>query len=314
MKKEIRQGYVALGIVSVFWGTSYVASKIGSTYMPPVFLAGIRQFLTGSIISTFFLLKRQPLPTRNSFKKIFFQAILLLFLGNGLITWSLKFINSGLAAIISALVPLFVALFSILIRKPWKISRWMLLGLMMGLAGVCIIFYDYLGQIRNQPFMTGIAMALASVVAWSFGSVYSSRQQLPVSILFSVGLQMFMSGSILVVICLASGKYVNLMHSPVEGWYALLYLIVVGSLLSYSAYVFALSKLPPTLVSVYAYINPVVAIFLGWLLLKEKMNEHLLPGSLFILYGVYLVNRESNKQKIMGPGKKTFGKTVVYDR
>ena len=85
---------------------------------------------------------------------------------------------------------------------------------------------------------------------------------------------------------------------PGSGWYVLLYLIVIGSLLSYSAYVFAISNLPPMLVSVYAYINPVVAIFLGWILLEEKMSVHMLPGTLIILYGVYLVTREANKQKV----------------
>ena len=298
MKKEIQKGYIALGIVSLFWGTSYTASKIGNTYIPAIFMAGVRQFIAGLILTVFFLCKKYPLPARDDFKKIFFQGMLLLFLGNGLVTWALEFISSGLAAIIAALTPLFVALFTMVFSKYTKVSGWMFIGLVTGLSGICVIFYDYLGQIGNRSFMTGISMALLSVLAWSFGSVYSSRQKLSVNILFSVGLQMLISGTILLVICFISGKYVNLLHEPVAGWYALFYLIVIGSLLSYSAYVYAISKLPPTLVSVYAYINPVVAILLGWILLKEKMNVHMLPGTVIILYAVYLVNRESNRQKI----------------
>lgn len=298
MKKEIQKGYIALGIVCLFWGTSYVASKIGNTYMPAIFLAGIRQFFTGLIMTAFFLFKKYQLPSAGNLKKIFFQGMLLLFLGNGLVTWALEFISSGLAAIIAAFTPLFIALFSIFFSKSAKVSTWMLVGLATGLTGVCIIFYDYPEQIGNRSFMTGIFMSLSSVVAWSLGSIYSSRQKLSVNFLFSVGLQMLLSGSLLLLICFISGKYVNLMHSPAGGWYALLYLIVIGSLLSYSAYIFALSKLPPTLVSVYAYINPVVAILLGWILLKEKMSVYMLPGTLIILYGVYLVNREYEKQKI----------------
>jgi drug/metabolite transporter (DMT)-like permease len=298
MEKEIRKGYVALGIVSLFWGTSYVASKIGNTYMPAIFLAGVRQFFTGSILTVFFLCENHRLPSLNVAKKIFLQGILLLFLGNGLVTWSLEYISSGLAAILAALTPLFIAFFSIFINKSAKVSGWMFTGLTIGLGGVCIIFYDYLGQIGNRSFILGICMSLASVLAWSLGSVYSSRQRLTINFLFSVGLQMLSSGTLLLVICFISGKYVNLIHSPAPGWYALLYLIVIGSLLSYSAYVFALNKLPPTLVSVYAYINPVVAILLGWLLLKEKMNVHMLPGTAIILYGVYVVNREYNRHKL----------------
>jgi drug/metabolite transporter (DMT)-like permease len=298
MKKEIQKGYIALGIVSVFWGSSYVASKIGNSYMPAIFLAGIRQFATGLILTVFFLCKKHPLPSPGNFKKIFFQGILLLFLGNGLVTWSLEFISSGLAAIIAAFTPLFIALISILSSKSAKVSGWMLAGLALGLAGVCVIFYDYPEQIGNRSFMTGLALSISSVLFWSLGSIYSSRQNMPVNFLFSVGLQMLFSGSLLLLICVTTGTYVQLMHSPAGAWYALLYLIGIGSLLSYSAYIFALTKLPPTLVSVYAYINPVVALLLGRVLLKEKMNILMLPGTLIILYGVYLVNREYSKQKI----------------
>lgn len=297
MNKEIQKGYVALAIVSLFWGTCYTASKIGNTYMPAIFMAGIRQFFAGLVMTVFFLIKKHQLPSWDNFKKIFIQGILLLFIGNGLVTWALEFIGSGLAAIIAALTPLFITLFSIVFIKYAKVSRWMFAGLAIGLAGVCIIFYDYIGQTANRSFIMGISMALLSVIAWSFGSLYSSKQILFVNILFGVGLQMLISGTMLLGICFISGKYVNLLHLPAPGWYALLYLIVIGSLLSYSAYVFAISKLSPTLISVYAYINPVVAILLGWILLKEKMTLHMLLGTVIILYGVYLVKREFNKQK-----------------
>jgi drug/metabolite transporter (DMT)-like permease len=107
---------------------------------------------------------------------------------------------------------------------------------------------------------------------------------------------MLVAGSVMLVICFTSGRYVNLMYAGNESWYALLYLIFFGSLLAYSAYVVAISKLPPTLVSVYAYINPVVAVVLGWLLLQEKMNIHMIAGTVIILVSVYLVNREYKKQ------------------
>jgi drug/metabolite transporter (DMT)-like permease len=168
----------------------------------------------------------------------------------------------------------------------------MILGLMIGLAGVCTIFYDYIGLFANRSFIIGISMAMMSTVSWAFGTVYSSRQKLSIGILYSVGLQMLIAGTLMLVICFISGKYVNLATTGYSSWYALLYLIFIGSLITYSAYVFAISKLPPTLVSVYAYINPVVAVLLGWILLQEKMNIHMIAGTLIILYGVYLVNRE----------------------
>jgi drug/metabolite transporter (DMT)-like permease len=296
MNRGIQQGYLALAIVSFFWGTTYIASKIGTQHMPGIFVSGVRQFLSGIIMVSFFLFRGYKFPSWADMRRISLQGILLLCVANGLLTWSLEYISSGLAAIIAALVPLFITLFTILLTKCATITRWMMAGLMIGLAGVCTIFYDYLGQLGNPSFILGIAMALLSTLTWAFGTVYTSKQKLSIDILFNVGLQMLVAGSVMLVICFTSGRYVNLMYSGNESWYALLYLIFFGSLLAYSAYVVAISKLPPTLVSVYAYINPIVAVVLGWLLLQEKMNIHMIAGTLIILVGVYLVNREYKKQ------------------
>jgi drug/metabolite transporter (DMT)-like permease len=108
---------------------------------------------------------------------------------------------------------------------------------------------------------------------------------------------MLSAGFVMLIICFLTGKYVNLAESAHASWWALLYLVFFGSLLAYSAYVFAISKLPPTLVSIYAYINPVVAVFLGWMLLREKMNLNMLLGTIITIVGVWLVNRESKKLK-----------------
>lgn len=118
-----------------------------------------------------------------------------------------------------------------------------------------------------------------------------------IDILFGVGLQMLIAGIIMLIVCGITGKYVNLADAGQNSWIALIYLIVFGSLIAYSAFVFAISKLPPTLVSIYAYINPVVAVGLGWLFLSEKMNAVMLLGMLITLSGVFLVNREFKKIK-----------------
>lgn len=297
LKKRLQKGYLSLAIVSFFWGTTYVASKIGTQHMPGLFVSGLRQFVSGLIMVTFFLLKGHKIPSRSDLKKITIQGFLLLCIANGLLTWAIEFISSGLAAIIAGLVPLFIALFTILLTKSAKVTKWMLAGLVIGLVGVCTIFYNYLGQLANHSFIVGICMGLFATLSWSFGTVYTSKYKLSVNILFSVGLQMLISGVILLIVCFATGKYVNLIALPHSSWYALLYLIFFGSLLAYSAYVFAITSLPPTLVSIYAYINPVVAILLGWILLNEKMNVNMITGTLIILYGVYLVNREFRNQK-----------------
>lgn len=171
----------------------------------------------------------------------------------------------------------------------------MLIGLIIGFAGVLTIFYDYLGQLQDRSFIIGVTLAIISTVSWSFGTVYTSKQKPPVDILFNVGLQMLIAGIVVLIVCAITGKYVNPVKIDQTSWLALGYLVVFGSLLAYSAYVFVIGKLPPTQVSVYAYINPVVAVVLGWLLLSEKMNVNMIIGTLITLSGVYLVNREFKK-------------------
>jgi drug/metabolite transporter (DMT)-like permease len=169
--------------------------------------------------------------------------------------------------------------------------------LVIGFAGVLIIFYDYLGQLQDRSFLFGVILALLSTLSWSFGTVYTSKQKPPIDILFNVGLQMLIAGILVLIACGVTGKYISLADVDQESWIALSYLVVFGSLVAYSAYVFVIGKLPATQVSVYAYINPIVAVVLGWLLLSEKMNVNMIIGTFITLGGVYLVNREFKKEK-----------------
>ena len=297
-RKELNRAYIALGLVSFFWGTTFIASRVGAQHMPGLFLSAVRQFSSGLLMVSFFLIKGYKLPDWRTLKHITIQGIFLLTLANGLLTWALEYINSGFAAIISATVPLFITLFSVMLLHNARLTKWMIVGLVIGFTGIVLIFYDYLHQIQGKSFAFGITLAFLSVLAWTFGTVYSSRQKPPVDILFSVGLQMLIAGTITLIVCFATGKYINIADAGNASLYALIYLIVFGSVVAYSAYVFAISKLSPGFVSIYAYINPIVAVFFGWLLLHENLNSGMLLGSIVTLGGVYLVNREYKKQRV----------------
>lgn len=297
MKKETRKAYIALAVVSFFWGTTYLASKISAQYMPGLFVAGVRQAISGTVLVAYFKSTGCAWPDRKSLLKIAIQGLFLLAISNGLLTWALEYIDSGLGAIIAGLVPLFVALFSILFLRFTRFTPLMILGLVVGFGGIVTIFYEHFAQLVNSRYAFGIVLALIATVSWSFGTVFASRYKPNTDILFSVGLQMLIAGFIMLTACGLSGKYVNLLQANSNALWGLLYLIVIGSLLTYSAYVFAVSKLPPTQVSVYAYINPIVAIFLGWLLLKEHMSLNVVTGTLITLGGVWLVNKEFKKQR-----------------
>ena len=298
MKKELHKAYFALALVSFFWGTTYIAARIGVQNMPGLFVSGIRQFLSGLVLVSYFLIRGHRLPGWAIMKKITVQSIFLLCIANGLLTWSVEYISGGLAAIIAALVPLFIALFTVWLSKCARVSKWMIVGLITGFAGILIIFYDYLAQMHDRTFLLGVVLAVISTMSWSFGTVYSSKQKPPIDVLFNVGLQMLIAGILVLIACGITGRYVSIASIPQDSWLVLLYLIVFGSLVAYTAYVFVISKLPPTQVSIYAYINPIVAVLLGWLLLSEKMNVHMILGTLITLGGIYLVNRETKKVKL----------------
>jgi drug/metabolite transporter (DMT)-like permease len=240
------------------------------------------------------------LPDKKSLVKITIQGVLLLCISQGLLTWALEFIDSGLAAIIAGLMPLFVAMFSILLLRFAKFTLLMIVGLIVGFGGIVTIFYEHFAQLMNSKYLFGIILSLIATISWSFGTVFSSRYKPDTEIMFSVGLQMLIAGVITLLACGFSGKYTNLMETNADALWSLAYLILVGSLLTYSAYVFAVSKLPPTQVSIYAYINPIVAIFLGWLVLHESMSINVVTGTLITLGGVYLVNKEFKKQQQHG--------------
>jgi drug/metabolite transporter (DMT)-like permease len=173
----------------------------------------------------------------------------------------------------------------------------MIIGFIAGFAGILVIFYEYLDDLLNPAFGFGLLLAFLSVISWAAGTVYTVRSKVPLNLMYVVGWQSLIAGVVTILICLISGQYTGLSKIPEESWYSLLYLVGFGSLLAYSCYVFAISKLPAAQVSVYAYVNPIVAVGLGWLMLGEKMTLNIIVGTIITLGGVYLVNREFRKQE-----------------
>jgi drug/metabolite transporter (DMT)-like permease len=286
----------ALAIVSFFWGTTYLASRIGAQEMPGLFLAALRQFIAGAIMLSYFFLRGYEIPDLGTLKKVFVQGLFMLCLGNGLSTWAVEYISSGLAAIIAALIPLLIALFSVLLLKNAAFTKMMIIGMVVGIVGIAAIFYEYLDDLLNPEFAFGILLNLAAIVFWAFGSVYISKNNLKIDVLYGVGWQMFLSGCIMLPVSYLLGKSMNPLEINSSGLLALAYLVIIGSLLSYGAYVYAIHNLPPSRASIYAYINPIIAVFLGWLILHEKLNINVGIGTAITLIGVFIVNNEFKKQ------------------
>jgi drug/metabolite transporter (DMT)-like permease len=287
---------LALCWVSFFWGTTWIASKEGVKYMPGLQLAGIRQFIGGFIYVSYFLYKKTPWPKGKQWKTIFILSILNFVLSNGLSTWGVKYISSGLGAIIAAIFPLWIVFITVF--RGEKIARLAVLGLIISFAGVCVIFYDHLGDFLNPGFRFGIFLSLLSTVTWAFGTLYTRKKAASFNPYFSLGLQMLISSVFILAVTEATGTGVTIASIPANSWWAIAYLVIIGSILTFIAFIYALQKLPPELTSIYAYINPIVAVLLGSLIFGETLTMAIAMGGGVTLCGLYMVNYSMRRAKL----------------
>lgn len=279
-----------LALVCFFWGTTWIASKQGILYMPPLQLAGIRQFLGGLCYVVFFLIRGEKWPNRKQWQTIIILGYLNFLLSNGLTTWGVKYISAGLAAIIGAIFPLWLVVISLLGSKSKPPSK-AVIGLLIGFSGVCIIFYEHLADFGNSSFRFGIFLSLIATWSWALGTTYTKKKAEQFNPYFSLGLQMVTSGSSLLIISAATGNTIPVAAIAWQSWLAIAYLVVFGSVISFIAYLYALQHLSTEQTSIYAYINPIVAMILGWIIFGEKLTIFIAIGGLIALGGVYLVNK-----------------------
>lgn len=287
---------LALCWVSFFWGTTWIASKEGVKYMPALQLAGIRQFIGGMLYVVFFLYKKAPWPKGKQWKTIFILSILNFVLSNGLSTWGVKYISSGLGAIIGAIFPLWIVLITVF--RGEKIARLSILGLIISFGGVCVIFYDHLADFLKPDFKFGIFISLIATFTWAFGTMYTRKKAASFNPYFSLGLQMLISSFITLAIIGATGTGVNISSIPANSWWAIGYLVIIGSVLTFIAFIYMIQRLPAEINSIYAYINPVVALLLGAVIFGEPLTIAIAIGGSVTLFGLYLVNYSFRKSKI----------------
>ena len=290
---------LALCWVSFFWGTTWIASKEGVKHMPALQLVAIRQFLGGFLYISFFLYKKAPWPKGKQWKTIIILSILSFVLSNGLSTWGVKYISSGLGAIIGALVPLWIVIITFF--RGERLSRLSVIGLIISFSGVCVIFYDHLSDFLIPSFRFGIIISLISTLTWAFGTLYTKKKAATFNPYFSLGLQMFLSSIILFAYNGATGTSVSLSAIPAISWWSIAYLVVVGSILTFIAFIYALQNLPAEISTIYSYINPIVAIILGALIFGETLSAVIALGGSVTLFALYMVNyslRKTQKSKI----------------
>lgn len=286
---------MALCWVSFFWGTTWLASKEGVKHMPALQLATIRQFLGGLIYVIYFILKKQPWPKGKQWRTILVLSILNFVLTNGLSTWGVKYITSGLSAIISALFPIWIIITNFFNGE--RIAKMALFGILISFGGICVIFIDYIGDFLRPDFQFGIILMTASTITWAFGILETKKKASSFNPYFSLGLQMLISSVFLFGITEASGINIPLSEIPSQSWWSIIYLIIVGSVLTFIAFIYTLQHLPTEISSIYVYINPIVAMILGSFIFGEVLTQAIAIGSAVTLTGLYMVNKSIRKPK-----------------
>lgn len=286
---------LALCFVSFFWGTTWIASKEGVKHMPALQLVAIRQFIGGFLYISFFLFKKAPWPKGKQWKTIIILSILNFVLSNGLSTWGVKYISSGLGAIIGAIVPLWIVVITFL--RGERLSRLSVIGLIISFSGVCVIFFDHLSDFLIPSFRFGIIVSIISTLTWAFGTLYTKKKAATFNPYFSLGIQMFLSSILVFAYTGATGISVPLSEIPAISWWSIAYLVIFGSILTFIAFIYALQNLPAEISTIYSYINPIVAVLLGALIFGETLNAAIAIGGTVTLFGLYMVNYSMRKSR-----------------
>lgn len=293
------KAYLALAFICFFWGTTYLALRIGVSGFPPILFAGIRQTTAGLMLLAFVMLTKRDISiTWEDVRYQLIPGFLMITIGNGVVAWASKFLPSGITAILTSIMPVYVVLIHVMKGNAHTLNRKILSGLLLGIAGLMLIFRDHLMEIARPEYFWSIVVILFSAFGWALGSVYLKDKPGKNHPFVRASLQLLIGGILMLFISPILETWSDVKSMPVSSMWAMLYLIVFGSILAYICYLYALKHLPVGLVSIHAYINPVVAVILGYLILDEKISMLTLLAMFTILTGVFLMNKGYNASAV----------------
>jgi len=282
---------VAFAAVYVVWGSTYLAIRIGLESFPPLILAGLRHLTAGLILYPFFSRQSGVRPTALNWRTTLVTGFLLLFVGNGGVSWAEQIVPSGVAALLVATVSLWLVTVDWLRPGGNKPAPKVVMGLLMGFSGLAILVGPAQLGGSGRVDLRGAGVLVLASLAWACGSLYAKHGKMPGSPMLGVAMQSLSGGAVLLIVGALTGEFRNFHLSAVSlrSWLALAYLIAFGSGIGFSAYIYILHKSTPARVGTYAFVNPVVALFLGWLMAGEAITFRTVLAAAVILTAVILV-------------------------
>jgi drug/metabolite transporter (DMT)-like permease len=287
-RKDAIKAYGAWAAVCLFWGTTYLAIRIGVASLPPALFAGIRFVIAGSLFLVYLKWRGLALPRREEFRDIAIVGIALLVIANGLVVWAEQWVPSSLAALLVATLPFWVAGYEAFLPGAGGLGLRKVIGILIGFAGLAVLFAPQLKASFDMAYFKGVLALLFAPCSWAGGSIYSKYRPVRAHPLMAAAFQMIIAGALLILLGTILGEFGRVSLS-MRGIAALAYLTVFGSILGYGAFAYSLAKLPATKHSMYAYVNPVIAVLLGWLVLDERLDWNVAFATALVLTGVLLV-------------------------
>ncbi len=291
-----RNAYVAWATICLVWGTTYLAIKVALESIPPFLMGGLRYVIAGSILAAFLRLQGKPMPSWNVLPGFLLSGALLLGVGNGGVIWAELYVPSGLAAVMIAATPFWMTGVEALLPGGDRLTGRSILGLLVGFTGILLLVWPDLkfDASAGWHFTAGVIALQLACLGWVLGSSYSKRRRGTTDPITASAFQMLLGGGLMLLAGTLHGEWSALSFTP-RTTSALIYQIVAGSLIGFVAYIYALAHLSPSFVSLYAYVNPVVAVALGTLVLGEPFGWRLTIAIAIILSGMAIVTSKRPK-------------------
>jgi drug/metabolite transporter (DMT)-like permease len=299
---------VCFAVIWFVWGSTFLAIRIAIADLPPVLMCGLRLLLAGALLLAWAALTRAPLPSPREARHAALVGLMLPAAGNGSVTVSELHVPSGIVALLVATIPLWMALLASFGPHAMPPAGRARLGLVLGFGGILLLIGPGLLDAARAEFSPWWALLpVAGSLSWAWGSLWSRRVALPVSPVASTGIGLAAGGVVLLALAVPSGDWARFEPAAVgaAAWAALLYLAVAGSVLGYSAYLFLLREVAPGKVATYAFINPVVAMALGWAFAGEALSPRTLQAAVIVVVAVALITtaRAPARAAVAAPGR-----------
>ena len=296
---------LAFAIIYFVWGSTFLAIRVGVRAVPPLVFASMRFFIAGAVLYGWMRLKGTPSPLRREWMAISFLAVCIFVVDYGLLFWAEQRVPSGIAAVMMATIPVFMALSEIIFLRTQRLTLRLALALLVGVGGVSVLVSRSLSlSLGEVPIdLRGAVALVIAAISWSIASVVTRKLPLPASKVMSSGAQMLAGGIMLALAAALVGEFRGFHIQEVSrgAWLALAYLIVAGSIVGFTAYVWLIHHESPTKVGTYAYVNPVVAVIVGYFLGGETVGPRTLFGTLLVLVSVIVITTTSAKKPVAPP-------------